>query len=73
MKLKAKFVLAFFISFILLTLIALAQTQEKGEILGTVVDEEGAILPGATVTLRGRNCFKNPSRWRLTCVAPFAS
>ena len=73
MKLKAKFVLAFFISFILLTLIALAQTQEKGDISGTVVDEEGAILPGATVTLRGKSSFKKPSRWCLTSVAPFAS
>ena len=38
MKLKAKFVLAFFISFILLTLIALAQIQKKGEIAGAVID-----------------------------------
>lgn len=58
MKLKAKFVLAFFISFILLSLIALAQIQEKGEIAGAVIDEQGAILPGATVTLRGEKLFQ---------------
>jgi hypothetical protein len=34
------------------------QTHEKGDIAGTIVDQEGGILPGATITLEGEKLFQ---------------
>ena len=55
---KSKYFLCFFVGFLFLMSFASAQTQEKGDISGTVLDEEGAFLPGATATLRGQKLFQ---------------
>ncbi|MCX6570628.1 MAG: TonB-dependent receptor [Candidatus Aminicenantes bacterium] len=58
MKSRAKFVLSFFVFSLFLSFMLFSQTQEKGDISGTVIDEQGAILPGATITLQGEKLLQ---------------
>jgi hypothetical protein len=53
-KMTKKFLIAL-ISILLFSPLAFAQSRETGAIIGTVTDEAGAPLPGATVTLSGTN------------------
>ena len=45
-------------AFLLISFLAQAQTKITGSISGTVVDEKGEPLPGATVTLTGEKLFQ---------------
>ena len=42
----------FALAAVFLSLVSLAQAQSSATVLGTVSDESGAVVPGATVTLR---------------------
>ena len=58
MKSLTKSILSFLVFCLLLSPVAFSQTQEKGNISGTVVDQEGTILPGATITLKGEKLLQ---------------
>ena len=59
MKSCAKSVLSSLVFCLILSSMIFPQTMEKGDISGTVVDQEGSVLPGATVTLRGEKLFQS--------------
>jgi hypothetical protein len=55
---KYRKALSFLTRVLVLSVLGYGQIQEKGEISGTVTDEEGAALPGVNVTLTGANLFQ---------------
>ncbi len=58
MNYKTKWICCFIIFFFSFSLLTYADVKIKGEISGKVVDENGEVLPGVTVTLTGAKLFQ---------------
>jgi len=58
MKTKNYLLLSIIFTVLVISPIVYSQVEQKGEITGTVVDDQGNVLPGVTIILRGERLFQ---------------